>query len=101
MRRVLHLKQITQCAVLDDYGIFLVLAHGSLFAYSIETLVQTTPNSAVTSHKPQKLNGNASVEYFRVGCLYHSRHTFVIYMTKKGVCFFPFRIEIFISANVQ
>jgi hypothetical protein len=26
MRRVLHLKMVTQCAMLDDFGIFLVLA---------------------------------------------------------------------------
>lgn len=26
MRRVLHLKMVTQCAMLQDFGIFLVLA---------------------------------------------------------------------------
>ena len=26
MRRVLHLKQVTQCAMLENFGIFLVLA---------------------------------------------------------------------------
>jgi hypothetical protein len=26
MRRVLHLKMVTQCGVLEDFGIFLVLA---------------------------------------------------------------------------
>lgn len=26
MRRVLHLKQVTQCAMLGEFGIFLVLA---------------------------------------------------------------------------
>jgi len=26
MRRVLHLKLVTQCAILEDFGIFLVLA---------------------------------------------------------------------------
>ena len=26
MRRVLHLKMVTQCAMLEDFGIFLVLA---------------------------------------------------------------------------
>lgn len=26
MRRVLHLRMVTQCAVLEDFGIFLVLA---------------------------------------------------------------------------
>ena len=26
MRRVLHLKMVTQCAMLEEFGIFLVLA---------------------------------------------------------------------------
>ena len=26
LRRVLHLKMVTQCAMLEDFGIFLVLA---------------------------------------------------------------------------
>lgn len=26
MRRVLHVKMVTQCAMLEDFGIFLVLA---------------------------------------------------------------------------
>jgi hypothetical protein len=28
LRRVLHLKLVTQCAMLEDFGIFLVLADG-------------------------------------------------------------------------
>ena len=43
MRRVLHLKMVTQCAMLEDFGIFLVLAdkvcwflfHFKLFAKSV------------------------------------------------------------------
>ena len=28
MRRVLHLRMVSQCAVLEDFGLFLVLADG-------------------------------------------------------------------------
>ncbi|KAH9957981.1 Dbl-like domain-containing protein [Lactifluus volemus] len=81
MRRVLHLKMVTQCAMLEDFGIFLVLADKSLFAYHIEALVPSSPNSANTS--PQKLNGSKDVHFFSVGSL--GGRTLVIYMKKKGL----------------
>ena len=103
MRRVLHLKMVTQCAMLEDFGIFLVLAdkvkappnlnhrlshavffiHKSLFAYHIEALVPSSPNSPHTSQTPQKLNGSKDVHFFSVGSL--GGRTLVIYMKKKGV----------------
>lgn len=83
MRRVLHLKMVTQCAMLEDFGIFLVLADKSLFAYHIEALVPSSPQSAHTSQTPQKLNGTKDVHFFSVGSL--GGRTLVIYMKKKGV----------------
>jgi hypothetical protein len=83
MRRVLHLKMVTQCAMLDDFGIFLVLADKSLFAYHIEALVPTSPQSANTTQTPQKLNGSKDVHFFSVGSL--GGRTLVIYMKKKGL----------------
>lgn len=100
MRRVLHLKMVTQCAMLEEFGIFLVLAdkvcllHGiplfspdiiwqSLFAYHIEALVPSSPQNTHMSQVPQKLNGNKDVHFFSVGNL-HGR-TLVVYMKKKGV----------------
>jgi hypothetical protein len=107
MRRVLHLKMVTQCAMLEDFGIFLVLADKvkatlifptindlttlfffpslkSLFAYHIEALVPSSPHSPNTSQTPQKLNGSKDVHFFSVGSL--GGRTLVIYMKKKGVC---------------
>ena len=107
MRRVLHLKMVTQCAMLEDFGIFLVLADKvryavvvlpshiltattmmmamqSLFAYHIEALVPSSPQSPHTSQTPQKLSGNKDVHFFSVGNL--QGRTLVIYMKKKGVC---------------
>ncbi|KAI0058941.1 Dbl-like domain-containing protein [Artomyces pyxidatus] len=84
MRRVLHLKMVTQCAMLEDFGIFLVLADKSLFAYHIEALVPSSPHSANTSQQtPQKLNGTKDVHFFSVGSL--GGRTLVIYMKKKGL----------------
>ncbi|KAE9397961.1 hypothetical protein BT96DRAFT_940494 [Gymnopus androsaceus JB14] len=83
MRRVLHLKLVTQCAMLEDYGIFLVLADKSLFAYHIEALVPSSPSANASSQVPQKLNGSKDVHFFTVGTL-HGR-TLVIYMKKRGL----------------
>nr|GAT55060.1 predicted protein [Mycena chlorophos] len=80
MRRVLHLKMVTQCAMLEDFGIFLVLADKSLFAYHIEALVPSSPQSANASQTPQKLNGN--VQFFSVGTLLG--RTLVIFMKRKN-----------------
>lgn len=67
MRRVLHLKMVTQCAMLEDFGVFLVLADGSLFAYHIEALVPSSRQSLMTLHAPQKLNSSKDMLFFRVG----------------------------------
>ncbi|KAJ7614694.1 Dbl-like domain-containing protein [Mycena polygramma] len=81
MRRVLHLKMVTQCAMLEDFGIFLVLADKSLFAYHIEALVPSSPQSANATQTPQKLNGN--VQFFSVGSLLG--RTLVIFMKRKNI----------------
>ncbi|KAE9393016.1 hypothetical protein BT96DRAFT_999818 [Gymnopus androsaceus JB14] len=77
MRRVLHLKLVTQCVMLEDYGIFL-----SLFAYHIEALVPSSPSANTSSQVPQKLNGSKDVHFFTVGTL-HGRT--LIYMKKRGL----------------
>ncbi|KAF7309564.1 hypothetical protein MIND_00327400 [Mycena indigotica] len=81
MRRVLHLKMVTQCAMLEDFGIFLVLADKSLFAYHIEALVPSSPQSANANQTPQKLNGN--VQFFSVGTLLG--RTLVVFMKRKNI----------------
>ncbi|KAG9014371.1 hypothetical protein FRB94_012777 [Tulasnella sp. JGI-2019a] len=84
LRRVLHLKMVTQCAMLEDFGIFLVLADKSLFAYHIEALVpSSTAGNAGGARTPQKLNGNKDVQFFSVGTL--NGRTLIIYMKKKGL----------------
>jgi len=81
MTRVLHLKKVTQCAVLDDFGLFLVLADKVFYAYHLEALVPTASGNVHASQTPQKIN-DKDVHFFSIGVL-RSR-TLVIYMKKKG-----------------
>lgn len=83
MRRVLHLRNVTQCAMLEDFGLFLVLSDKFLFAYHIEALVPTQPNSSHASVTPQRLNTNKDVSFFTVGTM--QNRTLVIYMKRRGV----------------
>ncbi|KAF9785478.1 CNH domain-containing protein [Thelephora terrestris] len=76
MLRVQHLRMVTQCAMLEEFGIFL-----SLFAYHIEALVPPSPGAADAPHTPQKLSGNKDVQFFTSGDL--AGRTLVIYMKKK------------------
>ncbi|KAF9001525.1 CNH domain-containing protein [Cyathus striatus] len=82
MRRVLHLRMVTQCAILQDFGLFIVLADKQLFAYHIEALVPTDPSHSQALQTPQKLNGSKDAHFFSIGTL-HGR-TLVVYMKKRG-----------------
>ncbi|SPO21830.1 related to ROM2 - GDP/GTP exchange factor for Rho1p [Ustilago trichophora] len=82
LRKVLHLKYVTQCAVLESFGIFVVLADKVLISYSLEALVPTTSSSTSTLRPPQKLSGNRDVLFFNVGVL--KDRTLLIYMKKKA-----------------
>ncbi|KIM21778.1 hypothetical protein M408DRAFT_80040, partial [Serendipita vermifera MAFF 305830] len=82
MRQVLHLNLVTQCAMLEDFGLFLVLAEGTLFAYQIEALVPTSPPSRDVARNAQKVNGNKDIEFFTTGML--GGRTLIIYMKRKG-----------------
>ncbi|TCD64248.1 hypothetical protein EIP91_004317 [Steccherinum ochraceum] len=82
MRRVLHLKLVTQCMMLEEFGLFLVLADKSLFAYDREAIVPSSFRHARTSRAPQKLSRNRDVHFFSVGKL--EQRTVLIYMEKKG-----------------
>lgn len=84
VRHVIHLHSVTQCAILEDFGIFLVLADKILLAYHIEALVPTQPNSSLVSSDPQRLNpGPKDVQFFTIGTM--RNRTLVIYARKKGV----------------
>jgi hypothetical protein len=82
-RLVLHLKAITQCAVLQDYGLLLVLANKVLIAYPLEALVPSAASSAREHKEPQRLSGSKDVLFFRVGKV--GPRVLVIYVKKDGV----------------
>uniref|UniRef100_A0A0W0F0H3 Putative Dbl-like domain-containing protein n=1 Tax=Moniliophthora roreri TaxID=221103 RepID=A0A0W0F0H3_MONRR len=83
MRRVLHLRMVTQCAMLEDFGIFLILADKSLFAYHIEALVPSSPASQHAWEMPQRLSGSKDVDFFSIGTL--QGRTLVVYVKKKSM----------------
>ncbi|KAF9785479.1 CNH domain-containing protein [Thelephora terrestris] len=82
MRQVVHLRMVTQCAMLEDFGIFIVLADKSLFAYYIEALVPSSYEAGNASQTPQELSGNKDVQFFTVGMI--NGRTLIIYMKKKN-----------------
>ncbi|GBE84474.1 Rho1 guanine nucleotide exchange factor 1 [Sparassis crispa] len=80
--RMLNLKMVSQCAILEEYGIFLVLADKSLYAYDLEALVPSSRRSAPAARKtPQRLSGKGDVAFFRVGNV--NGTTLVIYAKWK------------------
>lgn len=104
--KVLHVKNVMQCAVLEEFSMFLVLAdhvrlpslplsfvsrttltlpfiHQSLFAYQLEALVPSSVPSQnpSTQRGPERLSGTAHVLFFSVGQL--SGRTLVAYCKKK------------------
>ncbi|CAO1618348.1 unnamed protein product [Sympodiomycopsis kandeliae] len=81
-RKVLHLKFVTQCAVLEQFGTFVVLADRVLIAYSLENLVPASTGGAFAARPPQKLSGNRGVLFFGVGTL--RDRTLLVYMKKKA-----------------
>lgn len=103
-RRVaVNLNNVTKCAVLDEYGLLIVLAdkvsafpsrpiklilneyHQSLYVYRIEDLCpsDSIPEPFRSTHTGHKLSGAKEVHYFGVGEL--SGMTHVIYMKKVVV----------------
>ncbi|KAF9645895.1 hypothetical protein BDM02DRAFT_3262627 [Thelephora ganbajun] len=79
MRRVLHLRMDSQCAMLEDFGIFLVLTGKS----HTEVLIPSSPGAANASRTPQKLGGKKDAQFFTVGNL--GGRTLVIYMKRSGI----------------
>ncbi|KAG2336304.1 hypothetical protein BDR05DRAFT_1005993 [Suillus weaverae] len=69
--------------MLEDFGMLLVLADKALFAYHVEALVPSSPQSAHTSQTPQSVNGTRDVHFLSVGN--QGGRTLVIYMKKKGL----------------
>lgn len=87
LRQVLHLQEITQCAVLQEYGFILVVAARQLIAYNIEALIPSGRPSDPSTKIPQKLSGQKDVLFFRVGRIGEASKpkTLVVYAKKSGL----------------
>ncbi|KAM0793630.1 hypothetical protein ACM66B_001062 [Microbotryomycetes sp. NB124-2] len=87
MRQVVHLSDITQCAILPESGFVLVLANRVLIAYMLEALIPTGRKSEQSAKGPQRLSGQKDVSFFRVGRVGTDRdaRTLVIYAKRSGV----------------
>lgn len=65
LRKVLHMKGVTQCAVLQEYRRFLVLADKSLIAYDLEALVPS--GQGTLSAAPMRIGSGRDVHFFSYG----------------------------------
>lgn len=104
LRKVLHVKAVTQCAVLEQFSLFLVLSNKvclvkaqirsqqetdclhhlqTLLAYPMESLVPSSHSTGPPPRGHQKLSDKHEVQYFACGQL--SGRTLVVYLRKKGV----------------
>jgi len=85
--KVLQLKESTQIDVLEEFGVFLVLANKELIAYSLAGLIPQLPNSVShvpqQARQPQRLSGSSSVGFFATGKL--KDRMLVLYKKKSGV----------------
>ncbi|KAH8084690.1 Dbl homology domain-containing protein, partial [Filobasidium floriforme] len=83
LRKVLHVKAVTQCAVLEQFSLFLVLSNKTLLAYPMESLVPSSHSTGPPPRGHQKLSDKHEVQYFACGQL--SGRTLVVYLRKKGL----------------
>ncbi|CAG8705449.1 11904_t:CDS:10, partial [Dentiscutata erythropus] len=89
-KQVLTVSNVTQMAVLEDFGIFVVLCDRTLWAFSLEAIIPSSSSSG-SSNQPyrQRLSANNNVQYFNVGVIKErnstKEKTLVVYMKKRGL----------------
>jgi len=85
--KVLQLKESTQIDVLEEFGVFLVLANKELIAYSLAGLIPQLPGTLShippIARQPQRLSGGANVGFFSTGKL--KDRMLVLYKKRSGV----------------
>ncbi|VDB84873.1 unnamed protein product [Peniophora sp. CBMAI 1063] len=80
IRHVLDLKRVTQCAVLEDFGILVVLADGTLSAYPLDLIVSIGAPQTDATLAPLKLS--EEIVCFSVGQILG--RTLLVYMWKRN-----------------
>ncbi|CAG8438590.1 10628_t:CDS:10 [Funneliformis caledonium] len=75
---------VMQMAVLEEFGIFVVLVDKALWAYSLESLIpsSTSTNTSGRTQTRQRL-ASSNIQYFNVGTI--RDRTFLVFMKKKGL----------------
>lgn len=81
-RQILQIP-VQHCAVLQEFGIFLVRTEGRLLSYLLETLVQSSSSETKGQQGPQQLSGQKDILFFKVGRV--GLRTLVVYAKKDGV----------------
>nr|XP_019049461.1 hypothetical protein I302_03250 [Kwoniella bestiolae CBS 10118]OCF28391.1 hypothetical protein I302_03250 [Kwoniella bestiolae CBS 10118] len=82
LRKVLHIKAVTNVAVLEEFGMFLVLSEKVLFAYHLEALVPTGNHRNQFKTAPERITmPREEITYFTVGKL--DGRTLVITMKRE------------------
>ena len=83
LRQILHIPTVG-CAVLQDFGMFLVQTEGRLLSYLLETLVQSSSaGDAKGQQGPQQVSGQKDITFFKVGKV--GDRTLVVYAKRDGV----------------
>lgn len=82
LRQILQIP-VTHCAVLQEFGIFLIQTEGKLVAYLIDTLVMPSRSESKNQTPPEQVSGQRDVLFFRVGRV--GPRTLAVYAKKDGV----------------
>lgn len=82
LRQILQIP-VGNCAVLQDFGLFLVQTEGRLLSYLLETLVQSSSVESKGQQGPQQVSGQKDILFFRVGKV--GLRTLVVYAKRDGV----------------
>lgn len=83
LRQILQIPTVG-CAVLQDFGMFLVQTEGRLLSYLLETLVQSSSAGDVKGQQgPQQVSGQKDITFFKVGKV--GERTLVVYAKRDGV----------------
>ena len=82
LRQVLQIP-VSYCAVLRDFGIFMIQSDGRLYAYLVDSLIMSSSPDPKSQAPPQQVSGQKDVLFFRVGKV--GPRTLAVYAKRDGV----------------
>ena len=84
--QALLVPKVTQMAVIEEFGIFILISDKTVIAYHLDHFCQSHVSSSiyVSARKaPQKLSGSRDVGFFATGRI--KDRTLVIYKKRDGI----------------